>query len=121
MKTSAASRLSIIVKATLAFIFILLAHLEVSAKSNSNSPKASSQVSAQEQQILKFDLLKALLENVGLSLKGRSSCDIFVQSNHDTVGKFIAWSLSFYDEGQANRIHGACEKIKTSKNCTVYF
>lgn len=70
---------------------------------------------------LRFEILSQLISQGGLSLKGKQGCESFAQSKQETVGRFMAWSLSFYSKDQANSVEVKCDKRKNDETCSVNF
>ena len=75
----------------------------------------------QDLEKLKYEMLSTLFKNAATSLKDKTFCEAFSKNGQDTVGKFIAWSLSFYAEEHANHLEAVCEKHLDTKRCTVNF
>lgn len=89
---------------------------------NSQATPKMTEMSRESRENLKYGLLKSLMLNASSSLKGRKYCDSFVTNGQDTIGKFISWNLSFYEENQSNSVSATCEKANASfESCTVNF
>lgn len=70
---------------------------------------------------VRYELLRLLIAEGNHSLTNRKFCEKFVQGGQDTVGKFIAWNLSFYSDKQANSLVAACDGKPGTKLCTITF
>lgn len=104
------------------YIFILNLLLISSSFANTGSSQATeSSLSTEDSEKLHFELINKLIDQGTLSLKGKKGCESFVQFKQDTVGRFMAWSLSFYSRDQANSVDVSCDKQKTEKTCSVNF
>lgn len=89
---------------------------------DANAAEAKNAENLEEQSEQKrFRLLRAAFDASNESLRTRLYCESFVQNQQDTVGKFIAWSLSFYGTGQDNSVRTQCEKRKNGETCTITF
>jgi len=80
-----------------------------------------STLAAEGKERLRYELIDKLIENGNLSLSNKKYCENFVKNKHETVGRFMAWSLSFYSSGQDNSVEAACEKLKIGEFCSVTF
>lgn len=101
-------------------IAILIALLSFSA-AEPPAPMPGPGLTQEQTEKQNYELLALLMENARVSLSGKKFCDSFVKSKHETVGKFMAWSLSFYSKDQANSVQSSCEKINGAEFCTIEF
>jgi hypothetical protein len=83
--------------------------------------KPSIQTSHKEARLenLRYELLNAVMSGSSQRLTSKKSCENFVSNGQDTIGKFVSWSLSFYEADKDNRIETNC--LNSDQSCTVEF
>jgi hypothetical protein len=73
---------------------------------------------------LDYDLVVALLRNANKPLPKQKHCDFHITGKSTTplLGEWIAWNLSFFEDGRANSLGAACRPSKPGVNsCTLDF
>ena len=78
-------------------------------------------LSQEESEKLRYELIGRLIEQGNVSLKGKKGCENFVRFKQDSVGRFMAWSLSFYSRDQVNSVEVTCDQQKSGELCAVNF
>lgn len=101
----------------LTFLFCALGSGAESAKPAPEPP---------EEQPLRFRLMSELLKVSGKALPRGKHCDFnlndYEKSGPLTIGKWMAWNLSFYQSGPANSIAATCAPAKKAKaRCELNF
>jgi hypothetical protein len=100
-------------------VIFLLTNFSLAAKDAKVGLKTTDSIAGKQAQ--HFELISLLISKEKVSLKGMKNCENFFKSNQDNVGRFMAWSLSFYIPRQDNSIEVHCEKQKNNEICSLIF